>query len=307
MRAQQAAVFAHQRVRIAQQRGFSLFDQLVARLGLRRVQRAGHGVHIAPLIERVPRGDERARAVAARLDDHRRDRKAAEDAVAGVVMLAPRLGAGRVFADDRAREQDVAHQAAVLRRIAHIRPAGQHGDRQAARAQRAAVCGPVVAERHAADRDEPGARQRGADAFGGVQPVGRGLARADHRNAGHDVKIRPAAAHIQHDRRVLDRAQAVGVGAVAEREDADVLLRALLDDALRPCGVLVAQRVHLRLVQAAGRGDKRLAIGGEHRLGRTKGAQQLRRRARADPVSLGKPNITQMGRHIARLLYLVIS
>ena len=241
----------------------------------------------------MARGDQRARTIAAGFHDHRRDRKPADDAVAVVVMRALGFGAGRVFADNRAGEQDVAHQTAVLRRIAHIHAARQHGNRQPARAQGAAMGSAVVAERHAADRDKPRAPQRRADAFRGVQSIGRSLPRADHGNAGRHVKVRPAPAHIQHGRRVLDGAQPVGIGAVAQRDDLDARFGTVGDDALRFPGVLVAQRIHLRLAQPAGRGNKRLPVRGIHRIGRAECTQQLRRGTRPEPAPQGKPNITQ--------------
>ena len=243
----------------------------------------------------MTRGDERTRAITARLNDHRGDRKAADDAVAVVVMCALRLGARRVFADDCAGEHNVPHQAAVLGRIAHVRPTGQHGNRQAARAQRAAVRGPVVAKRHTADRDKTRAAERRADGLCGLQAVGRRLARTDDGNAGLHVKIRPTAAHIQRQRRVGDRAQTAGIAVVPGRNQADVLFRAVRNDALGFAGILVAECIHLRLGQAARRTGQRFAVSGKHRLRRAECFQQLRCNARPDMRPPGQPYITQMG------------
>ena len=209
-------------------------------------------------------------------------------------MLAARLSAGRVFADDRAGQQNIAHQAAVLRRIADIHTARQHGNRQAAGPQRAPVCRAVVAQRHTADRNKSGFSQRAADMLRGLQTVRRGLARADNGNAGRDVKIRPFAAHIQNDWRIFNRAQAIRIGTIAQRNDLDAVFGALRHNMLCFVCAFIAQRIHLYLAQRTLSccGQCR-PVGGKYRLRRAERAQQARCRSRAHSAPGGKPNITQ--------------
>ena len=273
---QQARILAHERPRVVQQGGLAPLDEGVALSGLRRAHRTGDRINVAALVERVTRGDERARARASGLDDDRRDAQAADDAVAALVVEAVRLGPGRIFADDRAGKQDIAHEGAVLRRIAHIRASGEHRDRQTACAERAAMRRRVVAERHAADRDKAGLRQLRADRPGDLHAVARRLPRADDRDARHSVEIRPPAADIQHDRRILNLPQAVRVGGVRNGQDADVLACALRDDLFGLVRRFVAQQLDMLPPQTGTALREHCAVRGVNRLGRAHAAQHLR-------------------------------
>ena len=121
-------------------------------------------------------------------------------------------------------DQDIAHQAAVLRRIAHIGSARQHGNGQTARLQRTAVCRAVIAERHAADGYHARSDKRCANLIGDFQTIRRRLARADDGYG--SCRCAAATAHIQHGRRIRDRPQAVQVSAVTDGNDLDILFRA---------------------------------------------------------------------------------
>ena len=98
----------------------------------------------------------------------------------------------------------------------------------------------IVSQRHPTDRDKSCARQRRADAFRSLQAIRGRFPRADHGDAGRNVKIRPSATHIQHHGRVRDRAQPVRIGAVAGRDNLDPPFRAFPDDPFRFRGVLIA-------------------------------------------------------------------
>ena len=241
----------------------------------------------------MTRGNERTRTPVARLHDDGCDRQAADNAVALVVIASVRLGAGRIFADDGTHEQDIAHQAAVLWRIAHIGTARQHGNGQTARLQRTAVCRAVIAERHAADGYHARSGKRCADLIGDFQAIRRRLARADDGYGGNTVEIRPASAHIQHGRRIRDRPQAVRVSAVTDGNDLDILFRAGPDDLLRFGRILVAQQIDMGLAQLTRRSCQCLPVGGEHRLRRAEGIEYLSGCARAESALERKPNIAE--------------
>ena len=134
----------------------------------------------------------------------------------------------------------------------------------------------VVAERHAADRDKAGLRQLRADRPGDLHAVARRLPRADDRDARHGVEIRPPAADIQHDRRVLDLPQAVRVGGVRNGQDADVLACALRDDLCSLVRRFVAQQLDMLPPQTGTALREHCAVRGVNRLGRTHAAQHLR-------------------------------
>ena len=116
---------------------------------------AGHREHLASLLEREVGGDQRA-APLARLDDDRRRAEPGDDAVAR--RKAPRRGldAGRVLGDDEPASRDAPRELGVRGRIVAVDAAAEHGDRRAARVERAAVRLGVDAAREAADDDEPG-------------------------------------------------------------------------------------------------------------------------------------------------------
>ena len=210
-----------------------------------------------------------------------------------MVIASVRLGAGRIFADDGTHEQDITHQAAVLRRIAHIGTARQHGNGQTARLQRTAVCRAVIAERHAADGYHARSGKRCADLIGDFQSIRRRLARADDGYGGNTVEIRPASAHIQHGRRIRDRPQAVRISAVTDGNDLDILFRAGPDDLLCFGRILVAQQIDMGLAQLTRRSCQCLPVGGEHRLRRAEGIEYLSGCARAESALERKPNIAE--------------
>ena len=181
----------------------------------------------------------------------------------------------------------------MLRRIANIRASGEHGNGQAARAERTAMRRTVVAERHAADGYHARAGQRCADTVGRLEAIRRCLARADHGHRRNGVEIRPAAAHIQHGRRVVDGPQTVRIGAVTDGDDLDILLRAVADDLLGLGGVLVAQRIHGGLAELTRRGSQCLPVGRRQSLRRTECAKRLVGGVRAQSSFQRKPNIAE--------------
>ena len=111
---------------------------------------ARHGEHVASLLERRSRGDERT-ALLACLDDDDRARQSADDAVAKRKEPRLRRRAGHALADDRAVLLDVARERRVLGRIDHVKSRSEHGDGDAARRQRAAMRRGIDAARETAD------------------------------------------------------------------------------------------------------------------------------------------------------------
>ena len=82
---------------------------------------------------------------------------------------------------DHARAGDPVEQRLVRRGIAAVDPAGQHGDRRAARGERSAMGGAVDADRGAGDHREPRRRQPGAELARDVHAVAGGRPGPDDR------------------------------------------------------------------------------------------------------------------------------
>src|SRR3546814_12896540 len=78
----------------------ALADQQVAAVRAGSGRRARHGHHLAAIIARPPRGDQRSR-FRRRLDHHRAVRDAGDDAVARGEVARERFGAGGLFGDEQ--------------------------------------------------------------------------------------------------------------------------------------------------------------------------------------------------------------
>src|SRR5919197_4338099 len=98
---------------------------------------AWHGEHVASLLERRARGDQRT-ALLARLDDHDGARQSADDAVAKRKQPRLRRRAGHALAEDRAVLLDVTRERRMLGRIDHVESRSEHGHGDTADRQRAA-------------------------------------------------------------------------------------------------------------------------------------------------------------------------
>ena len=81
-----------------------------------------------------------------------------------------------------------------------------------------------------ADDDRAVASELVAEPLGLQQAVGRGPARADHGDDGLGVKIGQNALIIQHERRVVNVFEPLGIDGVLQRYDMDALPVALLQD-----------------------------------------------------------------------------
>ena len=96
----------------------------------------------------------------------------------------------------------------VRGRIVAVDAAAEHGDRRAARLERAAVRLAVDTAREAADDDEPGRRELAPEHPRHLCAVGRAGARADDRDRRPREQLGSrAAAEEEARRRVVDRAQ----------------------------------------------------------------------------------------------------
>ena len=107
----------------------------------------------APEPRRDARGDQRA-GREARLDDQDRLRQRGDDPVARGKLSAARRRAGRVLGERPPARGDVGVQRGVAIGIDDVDAAAEHGERRAARVERAPVRGRVDPERAARDNRE---------------------------------------------------------------------------------------------------------------------------------------------------------
>ena len=172
-----------------------------------------HRHHLAPLVERVARGDQAARA-ARRLDHHHGPGEARDQPVPA--REVPRGGreAERLFRNQQPLGPDALRKRKVLGRVGAVEPARQHGDR--AGRQGGLVGGGVDPARQARDHHQPGLAEPCAQPPRRPQPQRRGIARADQRDGRFPRQV-GLAQQPQQGRRVGDAAQGGGIAARPER------------------------------------------------------------------------------------------
>ena len=118
----------------------------------------GDGEDVTAELEREIGRDQGSGPLAC-LDDHRRQREAGDDPVAGWEPPGCRLDPGRILGDDCARRDDPPGQLRVAARIVPVDPASEHSHRPSAALQGASVSLAVDASREPAHDDEPSRRQ----------------------------------------------------------------------------------------------------------------------------------------------------
>src|SRR5581483_3020287 len=188
-----------------------------------RVDAAGHGEDLAVLLEGQAGRDEGA-AVDVALDDEDAEAEGAEDAVAAREVLAARLRAEGVVADQAALLHDLLRQLDVLGRVDDVEATGEHGDGAAAGDEGRAVRDGVDAAGEAADDGDAVTREVGREVLGGLAAVGRGAPRADDGD-GPLVLGPEVAADVEDGRPVvhLPEAERVGFVVPAVRLDAGLV------------------------------------------------------------------------------------
>ena len=144
---------------------------------------AGHDHHLASVLEREVRRDQRSRPLAC-LDDHGRGAETGDDPVAGRESPRRGLDARLVLRHDQPLLDDAAGQVAMRRRVVAVDAAAEHGDGDAADVESAAVGLAVDPARHAADDDEPRRRQLAPERSRHGAAVRGARPRADDRDRG---------------------------------------------------------------------------------------------------------------------------
>ena len=171
-------------LRIGDQHGPGVPDDLVAARRQLGGHRPGHGHQRPAQLGGMPGGAERAAAQRG-LDHHGATARGGDHAIADQESRPARSPVRRPFTDQRAAGRDGLEQLVVPSGVAVAEPAGQHRDGGAAGRERGAV-GPGVDAVRAAGDDGPAALgQRGRHLAAYVRPVTRGRARPDHRHRAH--------------------------------------------------------------------------------------------------------------------------
>ena len=119
-------------------------------------RRPWYSEHIAALLKRQARRDQRARA-GCRFDDHDAQRHPGNYSVAAWKMPRLRLGPQRQLGDDHAATRQRVVQTAVFWRIDDIDAAGNHGD--AACFESSQMSGGVNPTSKTGNDDDPGAAE----------------------------------------------------------------------------------------------------------------------------------------------------
>ena len=180
---------------------------------------AGHRHHVATLLERTGRRDERAAPIR-RLDHHDPSGEPTDDAVPLREVRRQRWGAGRQFGDDRAGVADPLVQPTVFCGIHHVGTAPQHRNGQAARVKSAPVCRGITSAREPADHRDTGGRQIVSEPLSHLRPAGGRGTGPDHRHA-WGAERGNLASHPEHDGRLRNLAEARREARIGERDHSD--------------------------------------------------------------------------------------
>ena len=195
----------------------ALLEEPVGALRARIERRARHREHLAALLQRQPRGDERAGALR-RLDHDDAEREPGDQPVAAREIAAARLPAERHFGDRRAGSQERVEQAthAPADRCGHGRRRAPRRCRwrgsRGGRRRRCRAPAPTTMTKPAS----PSSR---ASRSAHLDARRRGVARADHGE--HRARAaRALAAHREQRRGVVDLCEPRRIVGLAERDEA---------------------------------------------------------------------------------------
>ena len=153
----------------------------VAPRGERRRDLTRDGEDLPPLFQSEIGCDQRA-ASFARLDDDDCGDKARDDAVPGGEAPGRRLDARWVLGNDQPSFADLPRELRVRGRVVTVYPAAEHGDRDAAGLERAAVRLPVNSTGHATHDHDPRGREIASERPGYVRAIGRAGPGSHHRD-----------------------------------------------------------------------------------------------------------------------------
>ena len=177
---------------------------------------AGYGQHVASLLERTARGDERA-ALLSRFDDDDGSSQAADDAVAEGEEPAPRPCARHQLGRDAAAHLYLSSERRVLGRVDDIDSRSEDADRASAGLERSAVRGRIDTPSQAADDSQPGGREIAGQLLRHIERVRRRAAGADNRNR-RRAQGPGAPADPEDERRIRDGCERRRISGIAPRD-----------------------------------------------------------------------------------------
>ena len=217
-RAGQAAdgQFVEQVVQLLDQAG-PLLEQMMATLGLRRMDGARHGEDLPTRLRRLAGGDQRS-GFHGRLDHQATLRQSRDDAVALREIGRHRGRADKVLADQQSAARDMAGQVRMFQRVHLVRPGAEDCDRAARRVQRGLVRGAVDALRQPRDHAEPCFSQAGGEVPRVLIALRTRTSTADDRHAALAEQLAPAL-QVEHQRRIRRVQQRQRIVGSAEEED----------------------------------------------------------------------------------------
>ena len=190
----------------------SLADQAVGAAAAAGARRAGHGEHLAALLQRPARRDQGAAALGG-LHHHYAQGEAADEAVARREVVRQRARPQGMLRKHRAAALDAAAEIAMLRRIGNVRARAQHRHGPAASVQRGLVRVPVDAPGHAAHHHDAGRGQPPTQQPGHLAAVLARRARPHDAHRGVPGRLRRSP-DVKHRGRIVYRTQPFRIGRV---------------------------------------------------------------------------------------------
>ena len=152
----------------------TLLDQPVAAFGQRRMDRTWNGEHFAPLLQSLPRGDQRS-AVERCLHDQTAARQAADHAIA-TGKVCRQAAAFRAGTPRRARPRcEPVRELAIARRVNLVQARCRLPRCSRRAAQATPMCRAVDSERQPADDRKPASLRACANASASRMPLGVAL------------------------------------------------------------------------------------------------------------------------------------
>ena len=227
-----------------------------------RMNRAGNGEYLTPLLGGQTGGDQRT-ALGCRFNHQDAARQAGNDAVAARKVVGDRRGAERKLGHDGAAFGNRDGQLLVARRVNAVGAGPDDGDRLSLGGEGATVGGCIDTEGEAADNAQALGGQVPGEALGSLDTLRGGIAAADHGDSASVQQV-GITANVQYAGWVGDFEQGRRIAAIRQGDDALAGLagpRQAVLDGFRWCAV--EQQIGLVTDDAA----HLKAPGGKDRLG----------------------------------------
>ena len=234
-----------QHVPRARGRAGTVLEQRVAADRGAGVRVSGHSEDLPALRDGIVSKQERA-AFLRCLDHDRRHGQTGRDAVAQPEAKARHGHIRRELAHNGAAARDLLR--ACARKIQIDRRAG-HAHADTAGVQRPLGGRAVDPGGEAGEQDAAVAHDLGAELSRRAHAIRRCAAGADDGDGRTVVDLRQRAAHIEHQRRIIDLQQTLRIGRILDRQDADVLPVADGERAVGIAQVLILQQPELLRAQ----------------------------------------------------------